>query len=79
MARPLRVEFEDAVYYLCLRANGGQRIIYDDRDRLRFLELVSEFLRGDYARSPDGPGGASVLLPAAHARIRSRAKGLLIG
>ena len=72
MARPLRVEFEDAVYYLCLRANGGQRIIYDDRDRLRFLELLSEFLRGDYARSPDGPGGASFSLPRTRAYAQER-------
>ena len=26
MARPLRVEFEDAIYHLCLRGNARQEI-----------------------------------------------------
>jgi len=26
MARPLRVEFEDAIYHLCTRGNARQRI-----------------------------------------------------
>jgi hypothetical protein len=26
MARPLRLEFEDAIYHLCLRGNARQRI-----------------------------------------------------
>jgi REP element-mobilizing transposase RayT len=42
MARPLRVEFEDAIYHLCTRGNARQRIFSDDRDRLRFLELLKE-------------------------------------
>jgi putative transposase len=42
MARPLRVEFEDAIYHLCLRGNARQRIFCDDRDRLRFLEFLNE-------------------------------------
>jgi len=42
MARPLRVEFQDAIYDLCLRGNTRQRIFWDGRDRVRFLELLNE-------------------------------------
>ena len=42
MARPLRVEFEDAVYHLCTWGNARQGIFWDDGDRLRFLELLDE-------------------------------------
>ncbi len=42
MARPLRVEFEGAIYHLCTRGNARQRIFWDDRDRTRFLELLDE-------------------------------------
>jgi putative transposase len=45
MARPLRVEFEDAIYHLCTRGNARQRIFWDDRDRIRFLELLEESRR----------------------------------
>jgi len=30
LARPLRVEFEDAIYHVCARGNGRQRIFYDE-------------------------------------------------
>ena len=42
MARPLRVEFKDAIYHLCTRGNARQRVFWDDRDRARFLELLQE-------------------------------------
>src|SRR5436190_7752054 len=42
MARPLRVEFEDAIYHLCARGNARQAIFHDERDRARFVELLSE-------------------------------------
>jgi REP element-mobilizing transposase RayT len=42
MGRPLRVEFEDAIYHLCLRGNARQRIFWDDRDRIRFLEFLEQ-------------------------------------
>jgi REP-associated tyrosine transposase len=45
MARPLRVEFEDAIYHLCTRGNARQRIFWDDRDRGRFVELLAESAR----------------------------------
>jgi REP-associated tyrosine transposase len=42
MARPLRVEFEDAIYHLCGRGNARQAIFHDEQDRARFVELLSE-------------------------------------
>src|SRR2546423_7709696 len=45
MARPLRVEFADAIYHLCTRGNARQRIFWDDRDRGRFVELLTESAR----------------------------------
>src|SRR3954467_12877904 len=42
MARPLRVEFEDAIYHLWTRGNGRQAVFHDERDRARFVELLSE-------------------------------------
>jgi putative transposase len=42
MARPLRVEFEDAIYHLCGRGNARQAIFHDNRDRARFVELLSQ-------------------------------------
>jgi putative transposase len=42
MARPLRVEFEDAIYHLCGRGNARQAIFHDNRDHARFVELLSE-------------------------------------
>jgi hypothetical protein len=42
MARPLRVEFEDAIYHLCARGNARQAIFHDERDCTRFLKRLSE-------------------------------------
>ena len=42
MARPLRVEFEEAIYHLCARGNACQAIFHDERDRARFVELLGE-------------------------------------
>jgi putative transposase len=44
MARPLRIEFEDAIYHLCARGNERQRIFRDDHDRNRFLALLERSL-----------------------------------
>jgi REP element-mobilizing transposase RayT len=41
MARPLRIEFEDAIYHLCARGNARQAIFRDEQDRSRFVELLS--------------------------------------
>jgi REP element-mobilizing transposase RayT len=42
MARPLRVEFENAIYHLCARGNAGQMVFCDERDYARFLKLLGE-------------------------------------
>ena len=74
MARPLRVEFEEAIYHLCARGNGRQRIFYDERDRARFVELL-----GESARRFDGAilclrfsKGSAILRPAFGTSRRSQ-------
>jgi REP element-mobilizing transposase RayT len=42
MARPLRIEFEDAIYHLCARGNARQPVFRDEPDCARFLKLLSE-------------------------------------
>ena len=45
MARPLRVEFEGAVYHLTGRGNARQRIFADEKDCAKFVELLVESLQ----------------------------------
>lgn len=40
MARPLRVEFVNALYHVTSRGNGRQKIFHDDQDNRKFLELL---------------------------------------
>jgi REP element-mobilizing transposase RayT len=40
MARPLRVEFANALYHITSRGNGRQEIFHDDHDNRKFLELL---------------------------------------
>jgi putative transposase len=40
MARPWRVQFENAVYHIASRGNGRQNIFLDDHDRYNFLDLL---------------------------------------
>ena len=42
MARPIRVEFEGAVYHVTARGNDRKPIYRDDRDRERLLETLHE-------------------------------------
>lgn len=42
MARPLRIEFSGAVYWVITTGNGGNCIYRDDEDRQIFLETLSE-------------------------------------
>lgn len=42
MARPLRLEFPDAVYHVTTRGNGRQNIFADDADRQKFIELLEK-------------------------------------
>jgi REP element-mobilizing transposase RayT len=45
MARPLRLEFEDAIYHLLGRGNARQRIFASERDQLEFLKLLKASAR----------------------------------
>jgi len=40
MARPLRIEFEGAVYHVTSRGNAGQDIFLEASDRAGFLEVL---------------------------------------
>lgn len=42
MARPLRVEFEGAVYHITSRGNDRADIFFTDTDRMALLDLVGE-------------------------------------
>jgi putative transposase len=44
MARPLRVEFEGAVYHVMARGNERRNVFRDDQDRKRFLETLAEMV-----------------------------------
>jgi REP element-mobilizing transposase RayT len=41
MARQLRIEFEDAFYHITSRGNLRDDIFFEDKDRERFLEILS--------------------------------------
>ena len=45
MARPLRLEFEDAIYHLFGRGNARQRIFASEQDQLKFVKLVEASAR----------------------------------
>lgn len=42
MARPLRIQYEGALYHIASRGNAKDSIFLDDQDRLSFLNLVSK-------------------------------------
>ena len=42
MARPLRVEYEGALYHVTSRENARQDIFLDDADRVGFLVVLSQ-------------------------------------
>ncbi len=42
MARPLRIQFEGALYHITSRGNARQDIFLDDEDRPAFLEVLGE-------------------------------------
>jgi hypothetical protein len=44
MARPIRVEFEGAVYHVMARGNEWQAILRDDKDRQGFLDVLSQMV-----------------------------------
>ena len=42
MARPLRIEFSDALYYVTSRGDRREAIFEDDEDRLIFPRTLAE-------------------------------------
>jgi len=42
MARPIRIEFEGALYHVTSRGDRREAIFEDDSDRERFLELLGQ-------------------------------------
>jgi putative transposase len=42
MSRPLRLQYEGAVYHLTSRGNARQKVFLDDTDRKKFLDVLSE-------------------------------------
>jgi len=42
MVRPLRIQFEEAIYHVYARGNEKAPIFSDDKDLFRFLDLLSE-------------------------------------
>ena len=42
MARPLRIEFENALYHVTSRGDGREDIYMDDEDRLDYLGVLAE-------------------------------------
>lgn len=42
MGRAWRIEYEGGLYHVLSRGNEGKDIFYDDRDRLKFLEVIGE-------------------------------------
>jgi putative transposase len=42
MARPLRVEYEGAVYHVAVRGNERQAIFREDADREHFVRVLAE-------------------------------------
>jgi putative transposase len=44
VARPLRIEFEGALYHLTGRGNARQRVFADDKDCAKFVQLLAESL-----------------------------------
>jgi len=45
MARPLRLEYEGAVYHVTSRGNAREEIFLDDDDRSRFLVILSDVVK----------------------------------
>jgi len=45
MARPIRLEFPNALYHVMSRGNGGESIFVDDSDRQQFLDLLAALIK----------------------------------
>jgi putative transposase len=42
MARPIRIQYPDAVYHVMARGNQGDKVFLDDQDRRPFLATIRE-------------------------------------
>ena len=42
MARPLRIEYDGALYHVLSRGNAGEHIFKSIKDRLSFLDIIGE-------------------------------------
>lgn len=42
MARPLRIEYEGALYHVTSRGNARESIFFDDDDRVAFLDILAQ-------------------------------------
>ncbi len=42
MARPLRIEFPDAIYHVTTRGNEGGEVFLEEQDRVLFLQVLGE-------------------------------------
>ena len=49
MARPLRLELTDALYYVTSRGDGGDDIYRSDEDRVVWLETFGQSLQALYS------------------------------
>ncbi len=45
MARPLRIEYQGALYHITSRGNAKNKIYYDDKDRAVFLEVLGSVVK----------------------------------
>ena len=45
MTRPLRIEYEEAIYHVTSRGNARNKIFGDDIDRKRFLEVLGSVVK----------------------------------
>ena len=50
MARPLRVEYEGAIYHVTVRGNDRREIFLDDRDRQRFVLRLGDCVEAHEVR-----------------------------
>ena len=50
MARPLRVEYEGAIYHVTVRGNDRRDIFRDDHDRRRFLDRLADCVEAHQVR-----------------------------
>jgi len=41
MARPLRIEYDGALYHIASRGNARERIFLTDSDRREFLDILA--------------------------------------